>query len=279
MGITSFLVPMIDPCVVASTLSSPPFISIEGVFNARDFGAGCRVSDSAARVRPLHLYRAGELSRITARGVEQLRALGVNTVFDLRTDDEYARMDMEAKHLSGLEIVRLPIMQHAVFRSHPCDIHRLKGFAENELNAFLEAYTTILKCNSSCLERVLLHLRDRPLEPCVIHCTAGKDRTGVFAAAILMLLGARDEDIVADYALSEIGLQPVVPMFAMRFQREAVFRDNWTGTLNMGSSRPETMRAFLGHVRREYGGIETFLRKHTSLTDDDFRRIRENLLI
>ncbi|OSD08214.1 hypothetical protein PYCCODRAFT_1421218 [Trametes coccinea BRFM310] len=258
MGITSFLVPMIDPCVVASTLCSPPFISIEGAFNARDFGAGCRVSDSAARVRPRRLYRAGELSRMTARGVEQLRALGVNTVFDLRTDDECARMDTEMKHLGGLEIVRLPITQHAKFRSHPRNIHRLKGFAENELNAFLEAYTTILKCNSSCLERVLLHLRDRPLEPCVIHCTAGKDRTGVFAAAILM---------------------PVVPMFAMRFQREAVFRDNWTGTLNMGSSRPETMRAFLGHVRREYGGIETFLRKHTSLTDDDFRRIRENLLI
>ncbi|KAI9065049.1 hypothetical protein FKP32DRAFT_1685194 [Trametes sanguinea] len=155
----------------------------------------------------------------------------------------------------------------------------LKDFAENELNAFVESYTTILKCNAASLERVLSHLRDRPHEPCLIHCSAGKDRTGVFAAAILAVLGVRDEDVVADYALTEVGLQPAVPLFAMRFQREAVYRDNWTGTLHMGTARPETMRAFLGHVRREHGGIEAFLAEHTSLADDDFRRIRENLLV
>ncbi|KAJ3002039.1 hypothetical protein NUW54_g6066 [Trametes sanguinea] len=55
--------------------------------------------------------------------------------------------------------------------------------------------------------------------------------------------------------------------------------DNWTGTLNMGTARSEPMRACLHHIRREYAGIEAFLTKRTSLTDEDFRRIRENLHI
>ncbi|CDO70337.1 hypothetical protein BN946_scf184843.g26 [Trametes cinnabarina] len=277
MNVKSFLVPMIDPGLVKSTLSSPPFVSAEGVFNMRDFGAACHVAGSPTRIRPRMLYRAGELSHITERGVEQLRALGVRTVFDLRTDDETARYKTAPRAIDGLKIVRLPITEHV---GSPKDVaHRLKDFEANELDAFLQAYARILQSNASSLERVLRHLRDRPDEPCIIHCTAGKDRTGVFAAAILMLLGARDEDIIADYALTEVGLQPVVAMFAVRFQREAVFRENWTGTLNMGSARPQSMRRFLDHVRQRHGGIEPFLTKHTSLRDVDFQRIRANLLV
>ena len=56
-------------------------------------------------------------------------------------------------------------------------------------------------------------------------------------ATYLQLLGVADEDIAADYALTTIGLQPAFPLLAARFQKDNVFRDNWKGTLSLGSAK------------------------------------------
>lgn len=53
---------------------------------------------------------------------------------------------------------------------------------------------------------MLLHLANEPEKPFIVHCTAGKDRTGVFCALILSLCGVQDEIIANEYALTEIGL-------------------------------------------------------------------------
>ncbi|KAH9848933.1 protein-tyrosine phosphatase-like protein [Lenzites betulinus] len=284
-----------DPDLVQKTLSSPPFIQIEGVFNVRDFGAGRPVSaDATRRIKPLTLFRSGEVAHITERGIEQLRALAIAKVFDLRVDSEIAKNRTATRQIEGVDVVRAPIVQGGWGSDEMAS--RLKQFEEDPLGAFMRTYTQILECGTSALEKVLLHLRDHADVPCLIHCTGpyisthrlrpsdsfrtgGKDRTGVFAAVILTLLGARDEDIVADYALTEVGMQPVLPMLGARLQKEAVFRDNWAGALRLGSSKPETMQAFLESVRREHGGVEGYLKTHTSLVDEDFERIRQNLLV
>jgi len=53
---------------------------------------------------------------------------------------------------------------------------------------------------------VLLHLANEPEKPLIVHCTAGKDRTGVLCALILSLCGVEDEIIAQEYNLTEIGL-------------------------------------------------------------------------
>ncbi|KAI9065051.1 hypothetical protein FKP32DRAFT_1610888 [Trametes sanguinea] len=268
---------LLDPALVATTLTSPPFVSVEGVFNIRDFGAGYGTSRGPARIKPLRLFRSADLARITDAGIARLRTLGIRKVFDLRTDVEIAQYRSADKVIEGVEVVRAPIVHDPW---DPREVgKKLKEFAEDELQTFLTEYRTLLLSATSSLEQVLRHLRDHPDIPCLIHCSVGKDRTGVFAAIILMLLGARDENIVADYALSEIGMQPALPLLLDRFQSMPTFRDNWAGTVNMGSSRPETMQAFLDMVRREFGGVEAYLAKYTSITEDDMRRIRNNYLV
>lgn len=94
-----------------------------------------------------------------------------------------------------------------------------------------------------------------------------------------MLLGVHDEYIIEDYALTTIGLAPAMPALLARFQKQSIFRDNMKGTLNMASSRPESMRATIAMIREKFGGAEGYLRSHTSLTDGDFQRIREAYLM
>ncbi|KAI0636371.1 protein-tyrosine phosphatase-like protein [Trametes polyzona] len=271
----------LDDTTVKSLLSAPPFVQVEGVFNIRDFGAGMPVAahgdaNHARRVKPLVLFRSGEFGRITDRGIQQFRALGIRKVYDLRSDSEVAKYQSD-KSIDGVDVVRAPIVQGGW---EPDQVAlRLKEFEDDQLGAFLRSYSKILDCGTPALEQVLLHLRDHPDVPCLIHCTAGKDRTGVFAAVILTLLGARDEDIAADYALTKVGMQPVLPALALRFQKEDAFRENWPGLLKMGSASSQTMLAFLEHIRREHGGVEEYLKKHTSLTSDDFERIRSHFLV
>jgi protein tyrosine/serine phosphatase len=98
-------------------------------------------------------------------------------------------------------------------------------------------YQEILEHGGAAFDAIFRHLRDHPDQPCLIHCTAGKDRTGIAVALFLMLLGVHDEYIVNDYALTTIGLAPAMPALVARFQKQAVFRDNMKGTMGMASSR------------------------------------------
>ncbi|KAI0708050.1 protein-tyrosine phosphatase-like protein [Earliella scabrosa] len=270
-----------DPQIVAATLAAPPFVSVDGICNIRDFGASYASSVSSsngasAHIKPLHLFRSAEPSRITEKGIEQLKALGIRKVFDLRVEDEIARYGTAMRDVEGVQFVRVPVVGE---KMGPIEIiAKLKEFAEDETEAFVRMYIRMLTVGGHAVEKVLVHLRDNADEPCLIHCTAGKDRSGVLAAVILMLLGARDEDIAADYALTTIGLQPLVPLLAARFAKEEAWRNNPQGALNLGAAKAETMQAVLDAIGTEFGGVEGYLKRYTSLREDDFAHIRKNLI-
>lgn len=84
---------------------------------------------------------------------------------------------------------------------------------------------------------ILLHLRDYPDRPCVIHCTAGKDRTGVIVALILSIAGADDATIAREYELTEQGLLPMRPIIIEFLMKEPDLQDDREAALRMISSR------------------------------------------
>jgi len=94
-----------------------------------------------------------------------------------------------------------------------------------------------------------------------------------------MLLGVDDEEIVKDYILTTIGLEPALPALVERFKAHDVYRDNWEGTMNMSSSKPEWILAFLNQFREKYGTVEDYVKNQVGLVDGDIEKIRANLLI
>ncbi|KAH9841651.1 protein-tyrosine phosphatase-like protein [Rhodofomes roseus] len=270
-------IPTFPPEVIAASLSSPPFVAVDGVINIRDFGNYLSATSPNAIVRPGYLFRSGEPSRVSPSGVDAFRALGIKKVFDLRADVEIAKFKTANPGIEGVQFVRAPIVDMAF---DPVSLaQRLKQFETSEAEAFLTLYSEILRSGGTAVETVFLHLRDHPDEPCLLHCTAGKDRTGVFAALILSFLGVSDEDIIKDYTLTTVGLQPALPLLVARFEKEQVYRDNRAGTLNMANAKPQTMQNFLNCVREKYDGVEGYLKTHTRLAADDLARIRANLLV
>lgn len=137
----------------------------------------------------------------------------------------------------------------------------------------------IIEKGTDSVHKVLTHIRDHPDEPCLIHCTAGKDRSGIVVAVIHMLLGVDDEDIVKDYTLTTIGLEPALPALVERFKAQDVYRDNWEGTMNMASAEPEWIISFLNKFREKYQTVEDYVKVQVGLSDEDIDKIRANLLV
>lgn len=262
-------------------LTEPPFVQAEGVINLRDAGGQYSHLPSYTNhvVKLRYLYRAGEPSRITPKGVTQLKdELGVRKIFDLRSDMEVKGYKADPLIVDGIGFVKAPVSSAEAY--DPVSLARRVGsFRDNALGAFLSLYMEIMERGTDAVQKILTHIRDHPDEPCLIHCTAGKDRTGTVVAIILMLLGVNDEEIVKDYTLTTIGLEPALPALVERFKAQNVYRDNWEGTMNMSSSKPEWIIAFLGQFREKYGTVENYVEDQVGLSEGDIQRIRSNLLI
>lgn len=95
-------------------LSSHPFVLVDGVINIRDVG-GYASSNSDIVVKPLSIFRAGELSHITDHGREQLRALKIAKIFDMRSDYEISTYKTEAPVIGGVEFIRVPIFSKIAY--------------------------------------------------------------------------------------------------------------------------------------------------------------------
>src|SRR3989440_9749509 len=163
------------------------------VFNFRDLG-GLPSADG----RTVHygrLYRSDSLHRLTEEEGERLATLGVRTVLDLRRPAEIAR-DGRIPELPGLVYFNL----HPAHREwHPSSYDEVAGTHRYLADRYLDMAAEGIDGFGAALRLI----SDADRAPLVMHCFAGKDRTGVLTALTLTLLGVPQAEIMADYAASE----------------------------------------------------------------------------
>jgi protein tyrosine/serine phosphatase len=122
------------------------------------------------------------------------------------------------------------------------------------------------------LAAALAVIADSGNAPLVVHCVAGKDRTGVVAALTLSLLGVADADIAADYALTQ---QSAAAFTAwLRATRPAAAR---TPPPYYVQTPPEAMLLFLTELRERYGSVEGYVTA-AGLARDRVAALRRHLL-
>ncbi|KAK1233432.1 hypothetical protein PQX77_003410 [Marasmius sp. AFHP31] len=267
----------LEPSYVQDVLSRPPFVNIEGVINVRDLG-GYTTSFTNKITRPRLAFRSAELAGVTDRGKQQMKDLGITTVFDLRSDTEIEKYNSSSPSIDGVKVIRTPVFSKEDY-SPEMMAKRYQLYASGKTEAFMELYSQILDHGGAAFGSILRHVRDRPNEGFMFHCTAGKDRTGVIAAIILKLAGVDDRSIAEDYALTRVGREPARAKILERLAKEPLFASNNEAALNMFTCRFETMTAFLGLLQDKYGGVEEYLKKFLNLSDSDIQLIRSNILL
>ena len=220
---------------------SPPFVQVEGILNFRDLGGysiSSRTDAKLLSVRRHLIFRCAEPSKITAAGVQTLRVLGVTTLFDLRSGPELEKQKARAPvvQIDGIRREFAPVFADKDYSPESIAL-RYKDYASTGTEGFTRAYADILENAPPSYRRVLTHIRDYPEEACVIHCTAGKDRTGVLAALILALAGVDERTIAEEYALTDLGLAPLRPVILQHLLNQPALEGNREGAMNMVSAK------------------------------------------
>lgn len=151
---------------------------------------------------------------------------------------------------------------------------------------FVEVYAHILKEGASPagarpFATILRHLASPagPPAPLLVHCTAGKDRTGVLVAVVLSLCGVGDEAVAHEYALTDLGLRERKKEFVAQLVAGPPLEGRRADAERMVSSRRESMAATLRMMRARWGGAEGYVRDEVGLGADEVEAIRRNLMV
>ncbi|WP_320671897.1 tyrosine-protein phosphatase [Patulibacter defluvii] len=212
-----------------------------GTANFRDFGGYATARGTVARGR---LFRADGLADLGPDGRDALAALGLRTVVDLREPVE------REQHPDDLGDLAVRWQGVAV-------LGELGTAAVTDLG---ELYVELLDGRGWALTEAVRALAAPDALPAVVHCSAGKDRTGLVAALTLALLGVDEQEIVADYALTGVLLRG---RRLAEIRRRAVEAGLDEQTIAVAlDAPPAAMRRALDHVRRAHGGAEAYLRAH-----------------
>lgn len=147
------------------------------------------------------------------------------------------------------------------------------------MQGFVQAYKDILLSGTDAYKTILHHLSQPSPTPCVIHCTAGKDRTGVLIALLLLLCHIPASTVADEYSLTDQGLQHLVPLFTERLLKNPALEGNREGVANMICARPEKMGETIKMMDEMFGGAEGYVRDWVGLSKEEVEAIRRNLLV
>jgi protein-tyrosine phosphatase len=222
-------------------------VGLEGPVNFRDLGGYPAAGER--RVRWGRLYRSDSLHQITTADAPRLLELGVRTAVDFRAADEIERVGIGVLGDLSVEHVHCPTFD----RLHSDE----PGPRTFPASTAADFYVYMLERGGGSYVAALRALAAPGALPAVFYCAAGKDRTGVFAALVLGLLGVPDDEVIGDYALTGEVLERIRELRVAR-QRpddEARYRDLPPDLLY---AHPHVMEATLAHVRARWGSWEGY---------------------
>ncbi len=242
----------------------------DGCLNVRDLGG--HPTRDGGETRFGSVVRSDSVSQLTAAGWAALVEHGVRTVIDLRGGHE--REDDPPGELP-VEVVHVPFMEASdrEWEEIAAQIESAAAAAPDVATSTREVYLIMLEHFRDNVAASVRAVAQAPEGGVVIHCVGGKDRTGLLTAFLLQLAGVPEEEIAADYALSEERLRPRHEgWFAAATSEEELER-----LRRIAQTPAESMLGVFEELERRHGGVESYLRS-AGVTDDELARVKARLL-
>lgn len=225
------------------------------VLNMRDLGGyACEGGMTKYGV----VLRSDQLCGLTADERAMLKSRGLTDIIDLRSEGE---RDTHKNDFVGDPDVAI----HTITVGHTKDAMQ---FSPADYSCMGEMYIEMADANGRQYTD-MVRAAAQAKGMVIVHCMAGKDRTGIVCALILLALGVCDADVVADYQISEtnqhhedderyLTANPEIPRYLMR-------------------SEPANMRMLIAHLNGKYGGALAYLKRH-GLSGDDLALLKQRMV-
>ncbi len=236
-------------------------IPVHGTYNFRDVGG---YSASGGTIRSGKLFRSDGIHALGDAGKDELRELGVGVVIDLRDDFEVEAMPDD---LTGLdvEVLRLPVFEGS-------------GTSQDSVGITLEAlYERIVTLHSDVVVAALRELAHSGDKAVLIHCTAGKDRTGIVVALALLAVGVDHETVIADYAESEANLRGAWLDGMLELIKSHEVEITPSLRVLLGGSPPDALRSAIDLIEKKHGSVRQYL-LDAGLSELDLASLRSVLV-
>lgn len=239
------------------------WLTVDGLANARDVGG--LPLEGGGRVRPRVLLRTESLEGLGEAAVAHLTGeLAVAQALDLRTDHERTTYGLGALAEAGIPVHRLSFIPETGIAlpevdlddPHPMLLHYL-AYLEDGRDNVVDGVRRIAGLESGAT---------------LVHCAAGKDRTGVLVALVCSVAGVPREQIAEDYALSATRIDALFTKWTTASGEPMPPAEE----IDRHRPRAEVMAEFLRLLDERHGGPVGWLRSH-GVTDDELARLRARL--
>ncbi|KAG8840540.1 hypothetical protein FS842_003826 [Serendipita sp. 407] len=249
-------------------------------------------------VKSGRLFRSAQLNALTPQGVEKLHALNIGAIFDFRTTVEVRRYGKVPKDdtnpRSGLPLFLETLESGEGIQVNHNPLKDITNLSNEQWMAklliygkgdegFAQSYDEMLESGGKSFGNVLRYIFEQATlgeeqegKACLWHCHVGKDRTGVFSALLLSLLGVSDEVIAKDYSLTRIGLEPLREELLENFK--GLMATHPQVAIGLASSNASAMLKFLDLLRTKYGGPRAYFIQYSGFTDEELDLLCEKLV-
>ena len=229
-------------------------------YNARDLGGLPTVDGQETRWQSV--IRSDIVNRLTKKGQQALIAYGVRTIIDLRSPQEVAKEPSVFATGEVLTYLNLPLEKY----------YPHVGALISQAETRGEVYCIILDHYPDAVVAVMRAIIEAKPGGIVIHCHAGKDRTGIVAALLLRLVNVPIGKVTADYAESQHRLWSLYEKLVV----EAGGEDK-VGFWSKPTVTKAMMYKMLAHLEAQYGGVMSYLLA-SGLTNKEIDQLKHRLV-
>lgn len=238
----------------------------DGCLNVRDLGGHPTEDGSFTRFGAV--VRADSVRQLTDAGWVALAEYGVSRIVDLRFHDELAA---DPPREVPAEVVHVPVFPDPATGAWE-EIDALSAAAPDDASATRDVYLTLLRLLPEGFAEAVEAVAEAPEGVVVVHCTAGKDRTGLVTALLLRLAGVSVANVAADYATSAENLRERARPWVEEAETEAERRRRE----RVVATPAEAMVGVLEELQRRFGGVAGYLREGGA-ADEVLERARARL--
>ena len=237
----------------------------EGCFNFRDIGG--YLNQDGQQVKKGLYFRTGRQDRMTDRDLLKLSELKISTQIDLRKPDEVLDQGKGPLEAMGAKYINIAVIPEG----GSDQLSRLVG----DTGISGKRYLGYLEFGPTSWLRLFGILAEESNLPVVLHCTAGKDRTGVSTAFLLSILGVSRDVIEEDYLLTNLDTERQADFI----ERTVGYPDGYDRKkmINIAGVPNDAMKDFLDGVESKWGSAVEYLEK-IGITKNQMDKIRQNFL-